>query len=776
MDGATAHPAPHGHPLWLKVLVGIAVLVALLALLLVFFPWDVLRGPLNRYVSDKTGRHFEITRRLDVKLGRTTRILADGIEFANPDWARDPLLVKAQGAEIDVELLPLLRRKYVLPLIKLNRPELGLQIEPDGRRSWALGRDTKDPSNLPDIGALAVDEGTVHFVDSAHGADIRTEFAIDGALPMTTPANGAKTATAAAAPSSAASASGTAPAPGPQTAALPLRFTAKGTWDKQPFSATGRTGNVLTLSAPLQQPFPAEIDVSAAGTTLHAHGSVSSLATLEGADAQFSVQGHDLQDLYRLVGIVMPSTPRYSLQGNVSKQGDVWHIRDINGKLGASDLRGELAFDRSQNVPLLTGKLQTKSLDFDDLAPLVGLPEQAHSAAALPQVKGDRPRPAPTASTVRGGTTRVLPTAALDLERLHRMNADVTYDAAKISNVKQLPIDRLNVHVRLNDGMLQLDPLKVGIAGGSMAGRMRINGNSNPAVAETHLDARSLEFNKLFPGVKVTKASFGKLAGNIDLKGRGNTVAQMLGSSNGEVALLMGSGEISEFLVALADLDGGQLLKLLASGDKSRQVPLRCAAAAFDVKSGVMNTRAFVLDTTQSVIYGDGKLSLADESMDLTFRPYPKDMSVLSLRSPLHVTGNFAKPKLGPDMGALAGRAGVALAAGALNPLLALVTTLESGPGKDANCGPALQEAASPYQAARIAVMSQPQQEKDGGKKPGLLSRILGGGRSKQQQAEQQQAQQRPQPEQEPQPPALAPKKDEPVAAGKNEPARAAAR
>ena len=54
-------------------------------------------------------RHFEITRKLDVKLGRTTRILADGIEFANPEWAADPHLVKAEGAEIDIELLPLLQ-------------------------------------------------------------------------------------------------------------------------------------------------------------------------------------------------------------------------------------------------------------------------------------------------------------------------------------------------------------------------------------------------------------------------------------------------------------------------------------------------------------------------------------------------------------------------------------------------------------------------------------------------------------------------------------------
>jgi AsmA family protein len=712
MDGTATAPAPHAHPLWLKVLVGIAVVVALLALLIAFFPWDMLRGPLNRYVSDKMGRRFEITRHLDVKVGRTTRILADGIEVANPEWANDPLLLKADGAEIDIELLPLLRKHFVLPQIKLTKPQLGLQMEPDGRRSWAIGRDTKNPTNAPDIGALVVDQGSAHFVATGHGADIRTTFAIDGPLQV------APAAQAASASASAAPAGG--------TEQFPLQFDAKGTWEKQPFAAHGRTGNVIALRGPMQHPFPAEIEASAAGTTLHARGSVASLATLDGADAQFTVQGKDLQELYRLVGIVLPATPRYSLQGNVSKHGDVWQIAGINGKLGASDLHGDLSFDRSHKVPLLTGKLESKSLDFDDLAPLVGLPEQAHSAAAVPQVKGAHPVPVTAAPKVRGGTRRVLPTAAIDLDRLHRMNADVTYVASKVSNVKGLPIDRLNVHVALNDGRLVLDPMKVGFAGGTITGRMRIDGNSNPAVAEAHLDARSLEFNKLFPGFKTTRASFGRLAGDIDLKGRGNTVAQMLGTSNGAVALLMGSGEISELLVALADLDGGELLKVLASGDKNKQVELRCAAAAFDVKNGLMNTRAFVVDTEKSVIYGQGDLSLANESMDLTLRPYPKDMSILSLRAPLRVSGDFAKPKFGPDKGALASRAGLTLAAGALSPLVALATTLESGPGKDANCGPALREAASPYQAAKIAVMNESQQQKDGGKKRGLLSRIFG--------------------------------------------------
>jgi AsmA family protein len=676
MDGAPT-AGPRSHALWVKVLASILVVFVLLVLLVVFFPWDWLRGPLNRYVSDKTGRHFEITRRLDVRVGRTTRVLADGIEMANPEWATDPHLVKAEGAEIQIELLPLLKRRIELPLIELRKPQLGLQVEADGRRSWALGRDTADPHNIPQIGALVVDEGSVHFIAMHHGADIHTDFAIEAVAPQTA----------------------TKPA-------LPLTFKSKGTWQKESFTAQGRTGNVLYLSAPLQRPFPLEVNATAGATTLRASGSIASLATLEGADAGFNLQGRDLADLYKLLGVVLPATPRYSLRGNVSKNGEVWHVRQIDGKLGNSDLTGELSFDRTRDVPLLTGKVQSRSLDFDDLAPLVGLPEQPRSAAALPQVAGPRPTPVRSARTATDPSRKVLPVAGLDLARLKAMDADVSYAAARVTHLKPLPLDRINVHVRLNDGVLQLDPMNLGIAGGSVAGRVRIDGNSNPAVAEAHLDARALELNKLFPRVALTRASFGKIHGDIDLKGRGNSVAQMLGTSSGGVALLMGSGEISNLLLELAGIDGAEILKFLMGGDQN--VTLRCAAAAFDVNRGLMNTRALVLDTTDTVVYGNGQVSLANEAIDLTLRPYPKDMSILSLRSPLKVAGNFAGPKIGPEKGALAGRAGLALALGAVNPLLALAATVETGPGQDANCGPALREAASPYTAARIAAMSQP--------------------------------------------------------------------
>jgi hypothetical protein len=163
--------------------------------------------------------------------------------------------------------------------------------------------------------------------------------------------------------------------------------------------------------------------------------------------------------------------------------------------------------------------------------------------------------------------------------------------------------------------------------------------------------------------------------------------------------MLMGKGQISNLLLEIGGLDGAEIIKFLIRGDNN--VPVRCAATAFDVQNGLMTSRALVLDTTDTVIYGEGTVNLATEAINLYFKPQPKDMSILSLRSPLKVTGTLGAPNAGPDKGALAGRAAAALALGAINPLLALAATIETGPGEDANCSQILRQAASPQSAGQ---------------------------------------------------------------------------
>jgi len=713
-------------PWWAKLLVGLVALLVLLALVVALFPWDVLRGPVNRYVSDKTGRHFEITRKLDVKLGRTTRILMDGIEFANPDWAQDPYLVKAEGGEIDVRLWPLLfQRRIELPMVKLSKPQLGLQMEPDGRRTWALGKNTGDPANVPDIGALVVDEGTVHFIATEHGADMHADFAVEGPLSLP-PARAPASAASGATPQQR---QAVAESNAPQ--AMPLTFNARGTWQKEAFTAKGRTGNVLYLSAPLQKPFPMEIQAQAGATSLRARGAIASLATLDGSDAVFDLSGKNLADLYKLVGVVLPATPRYAVHGHLTKKAELWSLKDLNGRLGDSDLSGELSFDKRNQVPHLAGNLRSKWLNFDDLAPVVGLPEQPRKPDAAPTRTATAETAKKGAGTREGGgkkapkdpDRKVLPRTSLDLARLKTMNSDVTYAAAKVTNAPNLPLESMAMKVRLHDGVLNLDDVKLGVAGGTLAGKVMVDSHSNPASAALRLDARSLELSRLFKSEQLTKTSFGKIHGDFDLKARGNSVAQMLGSADGNVSLLMGKGQISNLLLEIAGLDGREIIGFLIGGDQN--VGVRCAATAFDVKSGLMTSRALVLDTVDTVVYGQGTVNLATEKLDLYFRPYPKDMSILSLRSPLKLAGTMGAPDAGPDKGALAGRAGLALALGAINPLLALAATIETGPGENANCGQILREAASPEATARAG-------QRPGQQQPAATTGAPGANRSNQ--------------------------------------------
>lgn len=630
-----------------RTLLGAGLLFIGAVLLVLFFPWDALREPINRRVSERIGRHFAITEHLSVRPGFPATVLARGVEIANPPWADQPFLLKADAAEFDVALWPLLMGKVVLPRVVLTAPVLGLQVEPDGRRTWVFAREASDdPPVPPDIGSVMVETGTVNYLASARGARITIGFSLDR--------DGAASA-------------------GP----LPLAFQAQGTWKKQAFAARGRTGGVLQFSGATgvsRSPLPFEIEANVAATRLKAEGSVVSLADLGGLDAAVDLRGKNLQDLYQLLGVVLPATPAYAVRGRVVRSGPQWSVGGLNGVLGRSDISGDLQFDTSGAVPRLAGTLRSKVLDFEDLGPMIG----------RAPTRGAAVRP------VAGG--RVLPSARLDFSRLKAMDADVRYSAADIRHAKALPLDKASAQVTLRGGVLLLEPVSLGVAGGSLAGRIRIDANAEPAVIQTRLDARAVQLNQLFPTVKNTQSSLGRISGQFDLTGRGDSVAQMLGSASGDVAVLTGKGQISNILLEFMGLDGGEIIKFLVRGD--RNVQLRCAAAAFDVKQGLMTSRAIVLDTSDTLIQGQGQISLANETLDLLLKPQPKDRSILSLRSPLRITGTFASPQAGPDTAALAGRAGIALLLGAINPLLALAATLETGPGQDADCVAVLAAAA----------------------------------------------------------------------------------
>ena len=86
-----------------------------------------------------------------------------------------------------------------------------------------------------------------------------------------------------------------------------------------------------------------------------------------------------------------------------------------------------------------------------------------------------------------------------------------------------------------------------------------------------------------------------------------------------------------------------------AAVTRDKNVPIRCAVIDFGVKKGLMKSDAFVIDTKETNIPGEGYIRPADETIKMTLSPQPKDFSILNLRPPVHISGTFKKPQILPD-------------------------------------------------------------------------------------------------------------------------------
>jgi uncharacterized protein involved in outer membrane biogenesis len=243
----------------------------------------------------------------------------------------------------------------------------------------------------------------------------------------------------------------------------------------------------------------------------------------------------------------------------------------------------------------------------------------------------------------------------------------------------------MDAHLLLEGGLLRLDPLDFGVAGGNVRSTIRLDGRESPIRMQAQAAVRGLDLKRLMPQAELAQGAIGRIGGDIALAGSGNSVAKMLATSNGDVALGMGRGQVSNLLMEYAGLDIAEALKFMITGD--REVPVRCAFADFAVKGGVMSARALAFDTTDTIIVGEGNVDLRNETLAMTLRPRPKDRSLFVFRSPLLLRGTFADPSFSPDPARVGLRAAIALALGSIAPPAALLATIELGPGGDAECG-----------------------------------------------------------------------------------------
>ena len=435
--------------------------------------------------------------------------------------------------------------------------------------------------------------------------------------------------------------------------------------------AQGLAGPVLDLRQDRLR-FPLRISARAGSLQAFAEGILDNPKALDGLDFQVQVRGKSMADLFELSGLLLPATPPFEtngrLIGSLAPGKAVWQYEKFQGKLGQSDLRGDLQYRSAQPRPKLTAQLHSKQLRLVDLGPVIG---------AAPPDSPDKPQP------VNG---KVLPQVRFQTDNWDKMDLDLRYESSHILRPEALPLQNLSVHALLDNGRLTLSPLKFGLAEGSLNIDASVDSHAKPVAAKLNAQVQSLKLSALFPTIEKMKKSLGRLDGAVALTGQGESLAQWLGTGNGSLRLFVRDGTFSAQLLDLAGLNVGSIViaKLFGS---DKEVQLRCAVADFNVQQGIARPRMAKLATTEAVVEATGEINLAQEQLNLRIVPESLKWKFFSLRTPLYVRGSFPKPDVGLEPGPLAARAGAAVAAAVFAPAaLALVPLTVPAADDDVNC------------------------------------------------------------------------------------------
>lgn len=595
-----------------RILLGL--LVALFIMVAVF-DWNWFRHPAERYLFNRSHREVRIGDlhvRLNANFEPTVRLRAVYIE--NAPWADRRPFVTAGEVSFTFSLTSLSQRRLVLSKLLLIDADIDMERQADGHRNWRL----RDPENV-DRGRVKVMKleaynSRLRFV--RRDLDLEVVAAAAPLEPASTNAGGA----------------------------LTTRILLEGRFEGVEFSGEAHTGDVISVMES-GATFPIRGHMEARKTRLEFDGIVADLAKPSAMEGKVQLAGPSLAKLHPFVPGKLPDSRPYEMEAQLRQEGDAIAATEVRAKVGSTTLRGDARFDRSGDRPMLTAALRSDSADLADLGSLAGMRE----SPGADRTRSDRTRSDQTMAAANDDRQparpkRLFSDRPISFAALKSLDAEVGLQLKKLKAVAFPALESLKVTARLKDGVLTLKPFDLGIAEGNLVGSLVLNGQDQPATAAVKIDGRDIRVEKLLTGQRVAGNVAGPVSVHVDLKGRGASFADLLGSASGSATLGMDNGVVSKLADAVLVLDLGKALRAMLSGNQS--IGVNKVDIAFEFDKGEGNARRFFIDTDRTRILGTGNVNLRKEDLDLVLTPEPKKPGLFALDKSIQVSGAIRRPKI----------------------------------------------------------------------------------------------------------------------------------
>lgn len=646
------------------------VLLAVLAAIIIvceIMGWPFLRGPVQSLASKQLQREVRIEAPFKLRLLGGIRLDVGGLWIASPPQFEAPYLLDAENIALGLRYSDLIGWDSSTEPLNIKRLEVdrmdAYMLRNAQGATWQFKQEQPDdqPAPFPNFETLAVRDGTAVVKDTVTDADLEMRFQ-------------------------------TKEGSGEQQAVSVVQ--AEGAFRGHPIQAHLETPGFLPAAEDNDsRPIPLEAWAEYGGVRGDFRGSLADVGDDNNIKGNFTIKGPSLGILGDLFGITLPTTTQFTIKGDVAREKDLLVVGIDPARVGSSDLSGKFSFDSSGDKLVMKGDLNSSNFVLADLGPTFGTRDE--SGAEVARREG-----------------RIFPDRPLNLPSLNRFNADLSLDFRRVDLGKYfaLPIAPFKADLDLNSGKLSLAKIDARTAEGSLAGTIAVDahalgesGRENPDDKSRpkpewamDLDWKNINLAKWVKGREQAEPDepnayiTGILNGNIDLKGRGNSTSELLGSLEGDISAYINQGKISHLIIEALGIDVAQALGLVIEGDQL--LTMECAVVDLQSQQGIVKPEVALIDTPVTLVLMDGKVDLQQEQLDLRFVAKPENASPFTARSPILITGTFADPNIKPKAAPIAARVLGGIALAFINPLAAIIPFLDPGSGDQSPCGEALRE------------------------------------------------------------------------------------
>ncbi len=614
---------------WGAIICVSLTVIVIAALVIVALVVDVnkYKPEIERLVSENTQRPFSIGDDLNFTLFPWAGISLSDIRLGNTSGFSEKNFVTAKSFEVRLKLLPLIFKEIEVKRMVLNEPRIVLVKSKTGAVNWEFpatgGKSDKKaegPAGEPSATGLPISSLVVNDFSIKNGAVLWMDLSTEMRREVTDINLAVKDV----------------------SLEHPVKVAFSALLDERPVSIDGSVGPVgsalsggnvsldLTVKAlrELSMMLKGNIENPMASPAVDMHIDVANFSPrklLAALDLPFPLETADPKALNRV-----------ALKARVKATSKAVSISSAT--LDLDDSKMDFSMNASDfSRPNLKFDLDLDQIDLDRY-----LPTQSEKAS-------------PAGQPTTGETSKKK--EKMDYTPLRRLIMDGQIKIGKLT-VSKAKMQDIYLKVTARNGIINLDPMKLDMYEGNVAGKAALNVETDTPQSALNLNVKNLKINPLLRDVAQKDILEGATNAQLSLSMAGDDAALIKKTLNGKGELVFNDGAIIGIDLAGMVRNAKAAFGLGQKTGERPRTDFTELAAPFTITNGLVNTPQTSLKSPLLRVIAAGDADLVRETLDLRVEPkvvgtikgQGDEIQRSGFTVPVVISGTFAAPKFRPDL------------------------------------------------------------------------------------------------------------------------------